>query len=113
MKGGLGGRFMGRLKNEVSLEFVLRMRCQWKMCFWALNIWELKFVQAFFSTLLVKLVRGEDNDKVTWEDANKGLFSAESFYSVLEFRSSIIFPMNIISNPLVMPKLSFSVWKAT
>lgn len=39
-----------------SLEFVL---------LWALfNNWELDVVEAFFSRLLVKLVRREENDRV-------------------------------------------------
>ena len=45
-----------------------------------------------------KLVRRDDNDKVVWKDAKKGLFLVKSFHTVLEMGRVILFPMNIIWN---------------
>lgn len=70
---------------------------QWNLCFYQhFHDWELDIVETLFSRLLVILVRREENDRVIWKDAKKGVFLVKSFYLVLEPRRSLPFPTNII-----------------
>ncbi|RVW79073.1 Retrovirus-related Pol polyprotein from transposon RE1 [Vitis vinifera] len=70
---------------------------QWNLCFYQhFHDWELDIVETLFSRLLVILVRREENDRVIWKDAKKGVFLVKSFYLVLEPRRLLPFPTNII-----------------
>ena len=77
------------------------------------NNWELDIVETFFSKLLEKVVRREENNKVIWKDSKKGVFSIYSFYSALELGGPIPFPTNIIWNPWVLSRASFFSWEVS
>ena len=53
-----------------------------------------------------------EEGKVWWTETKSGKFSIKSFYKVLESDSSVYFPMKIIWNSCVQPKVSFFAWEA-
>ena len=53
-------------------------------------------VESFLVTLQGKKVIKKMEGKVQWKEANDGLFSVKSFYSILEGSSVVPFPYNII-----------------
>lgn len=48
----------------------------------------------------------EENDRVVWMDSKKGFFSVKYLYSILELVCIILFPLGIIWNSWVPPKMS-------
>lgn len=91
---------MGRLRRERGFHASpgILMNGSWKL------------LRLFFSTW-GKTVRREDNDKVIWKQAQKGLFSVKSIYAALEEERAVSFPMTIIWNPWVPSKVSFLCMK--
>ena len=55
----------------------------------------------------------DKEDGVRWFESKDGKFSVKSLYKVLEPESSVCFPMKIIWNSLVQPKISFFAWEAS
>ncbi|KAL6335691.1 hypothetical protein AAG906_032883 [Vitis piasezkii] len=80
----LGGGFVGRLRRGRTLvpHFTRNV-----------NDWELEVVENFFSTLQVKTIRREVNDKVIWKDGEKDCFVSNAAF---EEERSVLFPKNII-----------------
>ena len=71
IKGSLGGGFVGRLRRGRTLvpHFTRNV-----------NDWELEVVENFFSTLRVKTIRREVNDKVIWKDGEKDCFVSNAAF---------------------------------
>ena len=60
-----------------------------------------------------KRVNLDEEDRVSWLPMESGKFSVKSLYKALESESSIYFPMKIIWNSCVQPKISFFAWEAS
>ena len=52
-------------------------------------------------------------DGVMWMDSKDGVFSVKSLYRALQPVSLTFFPLKIIWNSCVQPKLSFFTWEAS
>ena len=48
-----------------------------------------------------------------WVKTKSGSFSVKSLYSSLEVGSLVLFPVGVVWNAWVPPKVSFFAWKAT
>ena len=55
----------------------------------------------------------DEEDRVRWLVSKDGNFSVKSLYKVLESDSSVCFPMKIIWNSWVQPKISLFAWEAS
>ena len=77
------------------------------------NDWELDEVENMLGRLCGERVLLYEEDGVRWVESNDGSFSVKSLYKVLELDSSVCFPMKIIWNSLVQPKISFFAWEAS
>ena len=53
-----------------------------------------------------KVHEEEENDRMVWMDSKKGFFSVKYLYSILELVCIILFPLGIIWNSWVPPKMS-------
>ena len=60
-----------------------------------------------------KRVNLDEEDRVLWLPMESGKFSVKSLYKALESKSSIYFPMKIIWNSCVQPKISFFAWETS
>ena len=77
------------------------------------NDWELDEVENMLRRLCGERVLLYEEDGVRWVESNDGSFSVKSLYKVLELDSSVCFPMKIIWNSWVHPKISFFAWDAS
>ena len=60
-----------------------------------------------------KIVRVDEEDRVRWMDSKDGVFSVKSLYRALQPVSIASFPLKIIWNSYVQPKISFFTWEAS
>ena len=60
-----------------------------------------------------KRVNMDEEDRVLWTPMKIGKFSVKSLYKAVELESSIYFPMKIIWNSWVQPKVCFFAWEAS
>ena len=54
----------------------------------------------------------DKEDRVRWLESKDDNFLVKSLYKVLEPDSSVCFPLKIIWNSQVQPKISFFAWEA-
>ncbi|RVX05596.1 hypothetical protein CK203_027274 [Vitis vinifera] len=76
------------------------------------NNWELYEVEGLLRRLCEERVM-LDEDTVRWSMSNDGNFLVKSLYKVLELDSLVCFPVKIIWNHWVQPKISFVAWAAS
>ena len=69
-------------------------------------------MERFLLSIWEDSARNEE-DKVLWTETKSNKFTIKSLYNALETGISVFFPMKIIWNPWVQPKVSFFAWKAT
>ena len=69
-------------------------------------------MDSLLSWLCGKRVNMDDEDRVLWMPMKSGKFSIKSLYKALESDSLVYFPMKIIWNSYVQPKVSFFDWEA-
>ena len=55
----------------------------------------------------------EEENRVRWVESKDGIFSVKPLYKALEPVSTGCFPMKIICNSSVQPKVSFFAWEAS
>ena len=72
----------------------------------------MEAVERLLSTLQGKRLVAALEDRGLWKASKNGIFSVKSLYKVLKLDSSVCFPMKIIWNSLVQPKISFFAWEA-
>ena len=60
-----------------------------------------------------KIVNMDEEDRVLRMPMKSGKFSVKSLYKAVELESSIYFPMKIIWNSWVQPKVCFFAWEAS
>ncbi|RVW97629.1 hypothetical protein CK203_027994 [Vitis vinifera] len=77
------------------------------------NDWKLDEVESLLLCLHGKRLHRDEEDKVLWTETKSGKFSLKSLYKALELGSLVYFPMKIIWNLWVQPKVSFFAWEAT
>ncbi|WKA09120.1 hypothetical protein VitviT2T_026797 [Vitis vinifera] len=77
------------------------------------NDWEMEEVGRLLCCLDGKMVRVDEEDRVRWMDSKDEVFSVKSLYRALQPVSLASFPLKIIWNSCVQPKLSFFVWEAS
>ena len=70
-------------------------------------------MERLFCCLNGKKLNVGEEDRVKWMDLNDGLFSVKSLYRALQPVSLVSFPLKIIWNSCVQPKLSFFAWEAS
>ena len=86
----------------------------WNPCFnRPFNDWELEEVERLFCCLEGKKVRVDEEDRVRWMESKDEVFSVKSLYRTMQPVSLVSFPLKIIWNSCVQPKLSFFVWEAS
>ncbi|WJZ97788.1 hypothetical protein VitviT2T_016367, partial [Vitis vinifera] len=86
----------------------------WSHCFnRPFNDWELEEVERLFCCLDEKKVSVDEKDRVRWRDSKDGVFWVKSLYRALQPISLVSFPLKIIWNSCVQPKLSFFAWEAS
>ena len=78
----------------------------------AFNDQGVDIVERFLLSIWEDSARNEE-DKVLWTETKSNKFTIKSLYNALETGISVFFPMKIIWNPWVQPKVSFFAWKAT
>ena len=99
--------------NEVWTAFGERGG-SWSPCFSRpFNDWEMEEVERLFCCLGGKKVNVDEEDRERWLDLKDGLFSVKSLYRALQPVSLVSFPLKIIWNSCVQPKLSFFAWEAS
>ena len=76
------------------------------------NDWEMDEVKGLLLRLCGKRVILEEEDMVWWMETKNGNFSIKSLYKALELDLSPFFPMKILWNSFVQPKVSFFAWVA-
>ena len=90
------------------------MRGTWTPTFnKSFNDWEMEEVGRLLCCLDGKMVRVDEEDRVRWMDSKDEVFSVKSLYRALQPVSLASFPLKIIWNSCVQPKLSFFVWEAS
>ncbi|KAL6323790.1 hypothetical protein AAG906_002258 [Vitis piasezkii] len=77
------------------------------------NNWELDEVEGLLGCLCEERVMLDEEDRVRWLMSNDGNFLVKSLYKVLKLDSSMCFPVKIIWNHWVQPKISFVAWAAS
>ena len=55
----------------------------------------------------------DEEDRVLWTQMKSGKFTVKFLYKALELDSLVYFPMKIIWNSYVQPKISFFAWEAS
>ena len=76
------------------------------------NDWEVVEVESLLLWLRRKRVN-MDEDRVLWTQVKSGKFTVKFLYKALELDSLVYFPMKIIWNSRVQPKVSFFAWEAS
>ena len=77
------------------------------------NNWELDEVEGLLGRLCEERVMLDEEDTARWLMSNDGNILVKSLYKVLELDSSVCFPVKIIWNHWVQPKISFVAWAAS
>ena len=77
------------------------------------NDWEVDEVENLLLWLGGKIVNMDEEDRVLRMPMKSGKFSVKSLYKALELESSVYFPIKIIWNSCVQPKVSFFAWEAS
>ena len=77
------------------------------------NDLEVDEVESLLLCLCGKRVNMEKEDRVQWTTMKSCKFYVKSLYKTLKLDSSVYFPMKIIWNSCVQPKVSFFVWEAS
>ena len=70
-------------------------------------------VENLFLCLSGKRVIVDEEDRVSWVESKDGNFSVKSLYKAFELDSTRCFPMKIIWNSSVQPKVSLFAWEAS
>ena len=70
-------------------------------------------MERLFCCLDEKKVSVDEKDRVRWRDSKDGVFWVKSLYRALQPISLVSFPLKIIWNSCVQPKLSFFAWEAS
>ena len=60
-----------------------------------------------------KMVRVDEEDRVSWVKSKDGVFSVKSLYKAMQPASSALFPSKIIWRSCAQPKISFFAWEAS
>ncbi|RVW45235.1 LINE-1 retrotransposable element ORF2 protein [Vitis vinifera] len=77
------------------------------------NDWEMEEVGRLLCYLEGKMVRVDEEDRVSWVKSKDGVFLVKSLYKALQPASSALFPSKIIWRSCAQPKISFFVWEAS
>ena len=77
------------------------------------NDLEVDELESLLLCLCGKRVNMEKEDRVQWTTMKSCKFYVKSLYKTLKLDSSVYFPMKIIWNSCVQPKVSFFVWEAS
>ena len=73
----------------------------------------MDFVERFLLCLHGKRVCRDEEDMVQWIETRSCKFTVKSLYNILKPDNSVCFPLRIIWNLWVQPKLCFFAWEAT
>ena len=60
-----------------------------------------------------KMVRVDEEDRVSWVKSKDGVFSVKSLYKAMQLASLALFPSKIIWRSCAQPKISFFAWEAS
>ncbi|RVW50222.1 Threonine--tRNA ligase, mitochondrial 1 [Vitis vinifera] len=76
------------------------------------NDWEVEEVERLLVIIRGRRLNPLAEDCLLWKETKDGIFSVKSLYSILDSRSGVQFPINIIWNPCVPTKVGFFAWEA-